>query len=127
MWLFTVISMNDDHKLTQSERKFIIYDNSLVYVKTRYYIDFGLMIAISALVWIDEMFMIWYNFVKYKKEDKETSDSKPKEEVEKTSDEDPKKIKETGFMPQFIKYYKWTLGVILYWQLGHFNFTKMKT
>jgi hypothetical protein len=83
------------------ERKFILYHSQLIPPVTQNKFKAFLIGFISFAVMLDEIFVVYYNFVKWN-----TGGS------------------ETGFLSCYVKYHKWVLGALVYWQLQNFNIIK---
>ena len=85
------------------EGKLIVFDNQVIPHEAQNDFKIFMIGLISLAVVLDEIFMVYYNFVKWNKGGSET-----------------------GFWSCYVKYHKWVLGALVYWQLQSFNIIKLK-
>jgi hypothetical protein len=84
------------NKNLRTESKFIYYQNT---VANKTEVKQILVFVLLGILWVDDFFMIWYNFI--------------------STNEGP-----NGCLCNIVKYIKWMAGALCFWQFGYLNLNK---
>jgi hypothetical protein len=94
VWMmYDLVSGN---KNLRTESKFIFYQNT---VANKTEVKEILIFILLGILWVDDFFMIWYNFI--------------------STNEGP-----DGCLCNIVKYIKWMAGALCFWQFGYLNLNK---